>query len=119
MEPSEQSAPAGNALASHDHSSISPSAYTLLLMKRHTAIPYVREAADLVESKLRQAQSSEPESAVPNAAGPDTAGATKPAAEPANDWARHWSTSSPCRRSMSCMEEEKWRSAGIASIFDR
>jgi hypothetical protein len=58
MEPSEQSAPTGDALTSHDPSAISPSAYTLLFMKRHTAIPYVREAAALVEGKLKQAQAA-------------------------------------------------------------
>ncbi|HLI92606.1 MAG TPA: hypothetical protein VKU83_03325 [Puia sp.] len=41
-----------------DPSSISPSAYTLLFMKRHTEIPYIREAAALVENKLRQAETA-------------------------------------------------------------
>lgn len=75
MEPSEQSASTGDAMASHDPSSISPSAYTLLLMKRHTAIPYVRQAADLVENKLRQAGSAGPNPAPPNATDHDAPGA--------------------------------------------
>jgi hypothetical protein len=36
--------------ASHDFSAISPSAYTLLMMKGHTNIPYAREAAALLEN---------------------------------------------------------------------
>ena len=52
------------ATPSHDHSSISPSAYTLLMMKGDTTIPYAREAAALLKQAAGAKHENTPNSGV-------------------------------------------------------